>query len=164
MTTLPSRIKPCCITAHIAGWEGNEPKYLMIRRTKILDYGMWQPVTGGIEEGETPAEAALREIFEETGLVPSQFYRADHTEMFYSQQTDTIIFSPVFIAFVEGTPAVKLHPDEHDAYEWTSYKRAKRLMEYPVARQTMDHVHALVQSGPITKRLMVSLEPSASLL
>jgi dihydroneopterin triphosphate diphosphatase len=30
--------------------------------------GYWQPVCGGIEPGETPKEAAVREVFEETAI------------------------------------------------------------------------------------------------
>ena len=30
--------------------------------------GFWQSVTGSLEAGETPAQAALREVYEETGI------------------------------------------------------------------------------------------------
>ncbi|MDR1888639.1 MAG: dihydroneopterin triphosphate diphosphatase [Zoogloeaceae bacterium] len=43
---------------------------------RALHPGYWQSVTGSLEAGETPAEAALREVAEETGLlVPAQQLR-----------------------------------------------------------------------------------------
>ncbi len=39
---------------------------LLLRRSKPFDF--WQSVTGSLNEGETHAEAAARELFEETGL------------------------------------------------------------------------------------------------
>ncbi|MCR5594927.1 MAG: 8-oxo-dGTP diphosphatase [Lachnospiraceae bacterium] len=50
-----------------------ENKYLMMFRNKKDDdpnMGKWIGVGGRIEEGETPKECAMREIYEETGLVP----------------------------------------------------------------------------------------------
>lgn len=44
-----------------------EGEYLLLKRTE-RDGGFWQPVTGLIEFGESPVEAALREVREETGL------------------------------------------------------------------------------------------------
>jgi 8-oxo-dGTP pyrophosphatase MutT (NUDIX family) len=43
-------------------WEG---KVLLHRHRKL---GMWLPPGGHIEEGELPDEAALREVWEETGV------------------------------------------------------------------------------------------------
>ncbi|CAM3332261.1 NUDIX domain-containing protein [Stackebrandtia soli] len=34
---------------------------------------LWEPPGGGVEEGETDREAALRELAEETGLTPDDF-------------------------------------------------------------------------------------------
>jgi 8-oxo-dGTP pyrophosphatase MutT (NUDIX family) len=46
---------------------GGRREYLLLRRVPAVG-GFWQPVTGGVEAGETPAEAAVREIGEETAL------------------------------------------------------------------------------------------------
>jgi len=43
----------------------DENKVLMIKHKKL---GVWLPPGGHIEENELPCEAALREIFEETGI------------------------------------------------------------------------------------------------
>jgi lipoyl(octanoyl) transferase len=44
----------------------SDGRVLLLRRTPARG-GLWQPVTGRMEEGETPGQAAGRELFEETG-------------------------------------------------------------------------------------------------
>ena len=41
-------------------------EYLLLRRTTARG-GFWQGVTGGLEAGESLAQAARREVWEETG-------------------------------------------------------------------------------------------------
>ena len=55
---------------------------LLIERAKHLGY--WQSVTGSIEAGETPEQAARREVEEETGIVASAeaFDRWHHSSRF----------------------------------------------------------------------------------
>jgi 8-oxo-dGTP diphosphatase len=44
-------------------------RLLLVRRARDPAAGMWSLPGGRIEPGETPAEAAAREVLEETGLV-----------------------------------------------------------------------------------------------
>jgi 8-oxo-dGTP diphosphatase len=49
----------------VAVFARHRGRFLLIRHKRL---GTWLPVGGEIEEGETPFEAAKRELFEETGL------------------------------------------------------------------------------------------------
>ena len=55
-------------------------KYLMLHRTKKendINEGKWLGVGGHFEEGESPYDCAIREVFEETGLALAEArYRA----------------------------------------------------------------------------------------
>jgi len=58
---------PIQIEAIIFRRNGNLIEYLLLKRLPHRN-GFWQPVTGGLEEGETRTEALHREIREETGI------------------------------------------------------------------------------------------------
>src|SRR4051812_42568595 len=45
---------------------GPEAQVLLVRRA---DNGWWTPVTGIVDRGEQPADAAVREVLEEAGVV-----------------------------------------------------------------------------------------------
>jgi len=53
--------------ASIAVWD--DDRVLLIQRAVPPYEGFWTLPGGRLEEGETPRKAALRELFEETGLV-----------------------------------------------------------------------------------------------
>ena len=46
-----------------------EEREILLLKVEDEKFSFWQPITGGIESGESPEEACLREIKEETGLV-----------------------------------------------------------------------------------------------
>jgi 8-oxo-dGTP pyrophosphatase MutT (NUDIX family) len=69
--------------AHANGWVAGpdgQPAWLWIARraeTKPTDPGKWDNlIGGGVPRGQTPAEALVREGFEEAGLSPTQMARA----------------------------------------------------------------------------------------
>ena len=46
-----------------------EDREILLLKVEDEKVSFWQPITGGIESGESPEEACLREIKEETGLL-----------------------------------------------------------------------------------------------
>lgn len=134
---MTSFIQPECISCFILN---KNLEYLLIRRSSKELHGTWQMVTGGILEGETAPEAVLREIREETALIPTELYAADFLETFYIISRDQIGFVPVFLAIVETTEVV-LDPKEHDAYEWLLFEEAKERLVWSEQKKALTHVH-----------------------
>ncbi len=98
--------------------DGSSHEFLQLRR-KLDDFmgGTWQAVSGGIEEGETAWQAALRELREEAGLVPVEFYRLSVMNTFYVAEQDAIWNSVPFCAMVDPAAVVQIN-EEHDAVRW----------------------------------------------
>jgi dATP pyrophosphohydrolase len=94
--------------------------------------GVWSLVRGGIEKGESAYQAALREMREETGLVPppGQFYRLGTVEQFYTSEHDQIWMCPFFVAEVAGDAQVVLN-DEHTEFRWVADGRMDEAMTFP---------------------------------
>ena len=135
-----SSIAPHCISAYVVCQTSEGPRYLLIRRCGKYLPGTWQMVSGGIESGETAMQAALREIQEETGLIPRALYSADAVETFYMPSHDKITFVPVFVAFVEDLD-ISLSPQEHDVYEWLSFEDARDRLVWAEQRRVIYHIH-----------------------
>jgi dATP pyrophosphohydrolase len=97
---------------------GTSHEFLQLLRSDERYLGRtWQTVRGGIEAGETADRAALRELCEETSLVPREFYRLGTAESFYIADGDTLWHSAPFCAVVARDQAVTLN-EEHDDFRW----------------------------------------------
>ena len=108
--------------------------------------GSWETVHGTIEPGETPVQASLRELREETGLVPAKFYNLSRTEAFYQHRTDELALIPVFAAFVAPGSGVRLSP-EHDRAEWLRPRDAAARFAWPRERRAVDEILSIVGGG-----------------
>jgi 8-oxo-dGTP pyrophosphatase MutT (NUDIX family) len=108
--------------------------------------GSWEGVHGHIEASEQPAGAAVRELEEETGLVPLRLYNLSRVELFYQHRTDEVALVPVFAAFVASGARVRLGP-EHDGFEWLSPDAARVRFAWPRERRAVDDIVTLLGSG-----------------
>ncbi|NNG16429.1 MAG: NUDIX domain-containing protein [Gemmatimonadales bacterium] len=106
----------------------------------------WETVHGHIDPGETPSEAALRELTEETGLVPERFYNISRVEMFYRHSLDEVALIPVFAAWVDPGAVPTLSP-EHDRAEWLSPAEAKARFAWPREGRALEDIVHLLGSG-----------------
>jgi len=91
-------------------------------------------------------QASLRELREETGLVPAKFYNLSRTEAFYQHRCDEMALIPVFAAFVGGDARVRLS-DEHDQAEWLSVAEAAKRFAWPRERRALDDILSIVGGG-----------------
>jgi len=109
--------------------------------------GTWQAIYGQSEPGETPVAAVLREMREETGLVPAELYRLDQVSVFYIAATDTMWHCIPFCAIGTREQLVVLN-DEHDAARWVHISDAERLFMWKDNRDAIRDIrnHILTES------------------
>ena len=126
------------IEAHIFRIKNGELEFLLLKRSPEQYYpSLWQMVTGKIKENETAYQSALREIKEETGLIPEKFWVAPTVNSFYSPDKDYICLLPVFAARVKDECEIKLSK-EHTEYKWVNTDEAKQLLAWDGQRKSVD--------------------------
>lgn len=80
--TSPEIRRPLSVLVVVYAADGN---VLLLRRSQPFDF--WQSVTGSLRAGETHADAAARELFEETGM-------RDEGRLSFSGTNRTFIIDP----------------------------------------------------------------------
>ena len=107
-----------------------EHSYLLLKRSdnKPLHPGIWQMITGAIEDGESVKKALVRELKEETGLIAEKIYSLPRVNSFYAEFCDGICLCPVFLAVVNGN-SVSLS-DEHSDCKWLGYHEAIKMIRW----------------------------------
>jgi dATP pyrophosphohydrolase len=140
-------VRVSLVDLYVLRGAGPSLECLVLRRgTNGRCPGSWETVHGHIEPGETPPEAARRELAEETGLAPERLYNLSRVETFYQHRLDEVALVPVFAAFV-ALEATVVTGVEHDRFEWLGPTEARRRFAWPREARALDDVVTLLGSG-----------------
>jgi len=126
------------------GW-----RYLLLRVFRTWDFPK-----GGVEAGEAPLQAAVREVEEETGLTALDFRWGEPY-----RETERYSAGKVARYYVAASPVgdvrLPINPElgrpEHHEFRWVSYPEARRLL--PARLQPiLEWVHELIEVPATTRR------------
>ena len=126
------------IEAHIFRIKKNKIEFLLLKRSENEIYpGLWQMVSGSIHEDETAYQTALREIIEETKLIPKKMWVVPNINSFYSSEKNCISILPVFAAQVKFNSKVILS-EEHTESVWVTKEKAKKMLAWVGQKKSVD--------------------------
>ena len=109
------------IQAQVIIFTNNPLRFLMLKRPEDKG-GFWQPVTGGVEDGETIEAAAKRELSEETALHPIEWL--GEIMRFQFEENGWWFSEYVFATRVEAEPILT----EHVEFRWCTLEEAQALV------------------------------------
>ena len=110
-------------------WRNNNGtrEYLLILNRKGNAFGHWGFPKGHVEGNETETQTAIREIFEETGLMVV-FNGKERFVSHYSPKPGIEKDAVYFLATVRNKQEVTLQKEEVTEYRWCDFKEAKNLL------------------------------------
>ena len=111
----------------------DDKEVLLVKRSESESVlpGFWDVPGGTLEAGEDPADGAIREAFEESGLrisKPSLFAFTSNVDA----EKDTQFVRLIFWAKFPTGASIKLNPDEHSEHAMVKFDNTHkyRLVDY----------------------------------
>ena len=121
------------IEAWIYHPEDGEILLLKVEDEKV---SFWQPITGGIESGESPEEACLREIKEETGLVLACSNLTSLGDFTVKIDENLFIHKNLFLVLAEQKE-IQIS-DEHVGAQWVALDKVSSQLYWPSNQATFE--------------------------
>ena len=97
-------------------------QFLLLKRLKAPNQGMYTPVGGKLDPHESPLDAAYRETFEETGIKASHFSFCGILE-----ETSPVDYNWVSFVYVAEIPFEEAPPCNEETLEWIPGEQLKVL-------------------------------------
>ncbi len=117
--------------------------------------GTWETIHGKVESGERLEAAALRELHEESGLVPERLLSVT-MHAFYLVPQGTVQLAAVFAAIV-APESVVTRSAEHTRHAWLTPSQARRRFTWPHERRVLDDARILLATPAVWDVLEIRL-------
>lgn len=126
------------------------PERACLLLQRVSPEGFWQSVTGTLRWGETAAQAAAREVLEETGLDPAGLVDSTIANRFRILPDWRDRYAPGVTENLEhlwylelpGVRDVTLNPDEHVRYRWMDLAEAIATATSWTNREALERLSA----------------------
>jgi dihydroneopterin triphosphate diphosphatase len=149
--------RPLSIQLFVVSVHGNAPVFLLLKRRDRSDIGLpgfWQGVSGALEEGEDFRAAAIREAYEETGVIVEEvadtglvmtYPIGPEWRKYYATEADRIE-ERVFYATIPSNIDPKLST-EHEAWRWCGFAEAKEMLTFGENAECLIAVNHLLKTA-----------------
>ena len=130
-----------------------ETQYLLMKRIPGrggVQEGFWQPVTGGLEEGETRIDALRREVHEETGIqnviriIPDVYY-CEFQDFYRPEARQRLIKEHVFGVEVVSNEKITIGW-EHSEYRWCRFTTAMKLLKWMENKEALEKLNKILSA------------------
>ncbi|MFZ1682740.1 MAG: NUDIX pyrophosphatase [Candidatus Zixiibacteriota bacterium] len=144
--------QPSCVLLYLFRERPNGHEYLMMHRLPDRRE-FWQGVSGGLEEGETPMAAAVRELAEETGLTGVEIADLEYSYAFPLEDCWRFLYEPgvesivahLFAARVPFDATIQLSSEEHSEFRWCSFEESMELLLWPDDKVSLRKVEEFIR-------------------
>src|SRR5437660_5945605 len=138
MVPVPATIRLVKVMVH------DDHRVLLLHR-KPERGNFWQPITGSIEDGESPLDTARREIVEETGHIGDpQELDLLQSFMIESQFLESRYPAPIiasekgFVAHLSSQLPIRIDAEEHDDFGWFTFGEAYEKIRWTDDREALE--------------------------
>ena len=110
-------------------YDSKTERYLLLKRSSEKDYGagIWECVTGRVDQGESFEDALYREVREEVGLAVRAAFIIGTTHFYRGEERpENELLGVVYGCEVVGETAVQMS-QEHSEYRWATLKDVQAL-------------------------------------
>ena len=111
---------------------------ILLLKVEAEKVSFWQPITGGIESGESPEEACLREIKEETGLLLHRSNLTSLGDFTVKIDENLTIHKNLFLVLTEQK-AIQIS-DEHVGAQWVALDKVSSQLYWPSNQATFEMI------------------------
>ena len=113
-----------------------EDREILLLKVEDEKVSFWQPITGGIESGESPEEACLREIKEETGMLLACSSLTTLGDFTVKIDENLTIHKNLFLVLTEQKE-IQIS-DEHVDAQWVALDKVSSQLYWPRNQETFE--------------------------